>query len=93
MGKFHHALPMTAALCLAAAVGIPGTLPAALAPPRDDTTGDLEIRIAHPKGTAVVRTHIDRVDDDPTVTSVGVTRTARRLLAGTAYLHPNGRRS
>lgn len=80
MGKVHHALPMTAALCLGAAVRLPGTVPDALARGGTDET----VRIRHPKG--VVELLAD-VTPEGEVRSVGAVRTARRLMAGTVYLH------
>src|SRR5699024_3539266 len=50
MGKFHRALPMTGALCLAAAAHTPGTLVAeSLAEP-----AAAEVTIGHPKGQVAV---------------------------------------
>jgi 2-methylaconitate cis-trans-isomerase PrpF len=78
MGRVHRALPMTAALCGAAACRIPGTVPARAC---RDAPGDV-VRLRHPKG--IVEILVDA--DGPTVRSVGVVRTARRLMAGTIYL-------
>jgi 2-methylaconitate cis-trans-isomerase PrpF len=41
------------------------------------------VRVAHPKGVAAATV---RMGDGTVVHSVSVTRTARRLLAGEAYL-------
>jgi 2-methylaconitate cis-trans-isomerase PrpF len=81
MGKIHHALPMTAALCLAAAAAIPGTVPHQA---RRDPAGPLRIR--HPKGVVAVTADVDTSGATPIVRSVGVVRTARRLISGTAWL-------
>ncbi|GAA2207348.1 2-methylaconitate cis-trans isomerase PrpF [Nonomuraea monospora] len=83
MGKIHHTLPMTGALCLAAAVRLPGTVPSAVA---SGVTGE-EVRIRHPQGVVEVLADVDPSGGSP-VRSVGVTRTARRLMAGT--VHPAG---
>jgi 2-methylaconitate cis-trans-isomerase PrpF len=79
MGKIHHALPMTAALCLGAAAALPGTVPSAV---RRPGTGPLRIR--HPKGVVVVTADVSA--SGPEVRSVGVVRTARRLMSGTVWL-------
>jgi 2-methylaconitate isomerase len=78
MGRVHRALPMTAALCGAAATHLPGTLPATRC---RAAAGDV-VRLRHPKG--VVEVLVDA--DGGAIRSVGVVRTARRLMAGTAYL-------
>ncbi|MFN0028312.1 MAG: PrpF domain-containing protein [Acidimicrobiales bacterium] len=94
MGRVHHALPMTGALCTAAAARLAGTVVHQLCRPPSpgqvgaDTgagagagSGDV-VRICHPKGAveATVRVEGDQVR------SAGVVRTARRLLSGTAHL-------
>ncbi len=83
MGKIHHALPMTAALCLGAAAAVPGTIPFTT---KRGTDGPLRLR--HPKGVVVVTADVDTSGPLPVVRSVGVVRTARRLMSGTVYLRP-----
>lgn len=80
MGKVHRALPMTAALCIGAAARIEGTLVAELA-----RTAASEITIRHPRGVSPVLVDIDQ----GTVRSLGVVRTARRLMEG--RVHPSPR--
>jgi 2-methylaconitate isomerase len=82
MSKVHHALPMTGALCAAAAAALPGTIPNLLraGTPEDSST----IRIRHPKGVVVMNADVEPVS--ATVRAVGVVRTARRLMNGTAYV-------
>ncbi|WP_019928489.1 PrpF domain-containing protein [Nocardia sp. BMG111209] len=81
MGAVHRAAPMTAALCLAAAVRLPGTLPREYA---RVPTGAL--RIGHPLGTVDVLAEVRTGSaGTPEVASVGVVRTARRLMKGVAY--------
>jgi hypothetical protein len=80
MGKIHHALPMTAALCLGAAAAIPATVPSAVRRP-----GPGPLRIRHPKGVVVVTADVGP-DGPADVRSVGVVRTARRLMAGTVWV-------
>lgn len=74
MGKVHHAIPGTAALCIAAAARLDGTVIHRSGPPR--------VRIAHPKGWVEATVELD----GNAVTSAGLVRTARRLLTGTAHL-------
>jgi 2-methylaconitate cis-trans-isomerase PrpF len=82
MQKVHHATPVTGALCTAAAVSLPGTVPEATAAPGGTRRPGLVV-IRHPKGR--IEATVD-LDDGGQVRSAGVVRTARRLLAGTAYV-------
>lgn len=85
MQRVHHACPITVLMCAAAAALLPGTIPGAASaslsalPPDDGTT----VVVAHPKGIAAATV---RMSDGLSVRSVSITRTARRLLAGQAYL-------
>jgi hypothetical protein len=80
MGQVHHALPMTGALCLAAAVRLAGTVPAAVAAgPVGET-----VRIRHPKGVVAALADVPAPGE---VASVGVVRTARRLMRGEVFPH------
>jgi 2-methylaconitate cis-trans-isomerase PrpF len=83
MQRVHHACPITVLLCAAAAALLPGTIPHAAAQPRRSLSGGrATVLVAHPKGAAAATVRIS----DGTVHSVSITRTARRLLAGEAYL-------
>jgi 2-methylaconitate cis-trans-isomerase PrpF len=87
MGKVHHALPMTGALCLGAAVAIQGTIPSEI---RSRSTSSAELHIRHPKGIVVVMADVDTCCEPVHVRSVGVVRTARRLMSGDIYLRSGG---
>ena len=78
MGRPHRALPLTAALALAAAARIPGTLAAEAARPTDGSTS---VRLGHPSGVAEVAVDLAEVDP-PHIARLSVTRTARRLMEG-----------
>ena len=81
MGAVHRALPMTAALCLAAAARIPGTVVQANA-----GLAGSNLRLAHPLGQVEVVSDLHAgASGIPVVKSVGVVRTARRLMSGTAF--------
>ena len=70
MGAVHRALPMTAALCLAAAARIPGTVVHANA-----GLAGSSVRLAHPLGQVEVVSDLDvGVVRNPVVKSVGVVR-------------------
>jgi hypothetical protein len=84
MGRVHHACPMTVLMCAAAAALLPGTVPFAAARARGGRPGaGATVAVAHPKG---VTTATVRMGGGTAVDSVSITRTARRLLAGEAYL-------
>lgn len=78
MGLVHRAVPMTAALCLGAAAHLPGTIVSSVAAGAGD-----EVRIEHPRGVATVVVET-RAGADP-IRSVGVVRTARRLMDGRVF--------
>jgi 2-methylaconitate isomerase len=84
MQRMHHACPITVVMCAAAAAMLPGTVPSAAAPRLTaQAQGDTTVLVAHPKGMVAATV---RMAAGPAVRSVAVTRTARRLLAGQAYL-------
>lgn len=90
MGAVHRALPMTAALCLAGATALAGTLPAELAGADSGGPHDVperRVRLAHPRGEVEVLVELEQPGSARRVRSVGVVRTARRLLGGIAHLH------
>lgn len=86
MGRFHHATPITAALCTAAAARLEGTIVHEVARPTPRCAGSPEgaqvVRVEHPKGAVQATVTLD----GDRVVAVGVVRTARRLLSGTAHL-------
>lgn len=86
MQRVHHACPMTVLLCAAAAALLPGTIPHAASRPRSGPSG-AAVLVAHPKGVAAATARMgDGLGDGTAVHSVSITRTARRLLTGEAYL-------
>lgn len=81
MGDPHRAVPVTAALCLAAAVGIEGTVPADVARP-----GDAPLRVGHPSGVTEVAAEVATgPDGTPHVASASVVRTSRILFRGEVF--------
>lgn len=83
MGRFHHALPGTALICLAAACRIDGTVTSEVATPSEGPT-----RIGHNKGVASAEARVEIAAGGPRVPSVTTVRTARRLLRGVATVDP-----
>lgn len=76
----HHAIAMTGAMCLAATVRLPGTVPNEYA-----RTGSGSVTIGHPKGRIQVGVDVDTASDPPAVNSVTVGRTMRLLMTGEVY--------
>lgn len=78
MGVVHRGLPMTGALCLAAAASVDGTVVA-------EAAGGARrgLRIRHPLG--VTEALVETDEDAGTIRSLGVVRTARRLMDGRVY--------
>ena len=84
MGQFHHALPGTGAIALAAAAALPGTL---LAPWRPAHGGGL--RMGHPAGC--IETEAEAGQDAGGawhIRRVSVSRSARRLMTGQVWVPP-----
>ncbi len=83
MGKLHHAMTGTGAVGLAAAAAIPGTkVSETLGGPR------AQMRFGHPSGSLLVGAQTVRQGSDWAVTSVTMSRSARRLMEG-AVLVPD----
>ena len=85
MAQFHHALPGTGAIALAAAAALPGTL---LAPWRPAQGGGL--RMGHPSGC--IETEAEAGQDAGgawQIRRVSVSRSARRLMTGQVWV-PSG---
>ena len=78
MGKLHHAMMGTAAVAIATAAAIPGTLVnlAAGGGTRDT------VRFGHPSGTLRVGASVTQVDGQWTVTRAVMSRSARVLMEG-----------
>ena len=78
MGKLHHAMMGTAAVAIATAAAIPGTLVNLAAGGGERTT----VRFGHPSGTLRVGAEARQVDDAWTVARVVMSRSARILMEG-----------
>ncbi|CAK7271357.1 hypothetical protein SEPCBS57363_004574 [Sporothrix epigloea] len=88
MGQVHKAVPLSLALCLGAAVQIPGTLAAqVVAKGQNDVnmTGARKgaVVIGHPSGRVDVATSLDEADG--TILSAELHRTARVLMEGKVF--------
>lgn len=94
MGNCHRAFALTAAMCLAVAARVDGTVvhecarggtradggpPSVEAGPADPAT---TIRLGHPSGVLPIAARVGRRDGAPWAESVTVYRTARRLMEG-----------
>lgn len=78
MGKLHHAMMGTAAVAIAAAAAVPGTLVNLAAGGGDRTS----IRFGHPSGTLQVGSEAKQVNGEWTVTKAIMSRSARVLMEG-----------
>ena len=78
MAKLHHAMMGTAAVAIAAASAIPGTLVnlAAGGGVRDS------IRFGHPSGTLRVGAEAAQIDGEWKINKVSMSRSARVLMEG-----------
>ncbi|MFZ1061222.1 MAG: PrpF domain-containing protein [Candidatus Rokuibacteriota bacterium] len=97
MGKCHRAFALTAAMCLAVAARLDGTVVAeSLSPPhlnplppggegrvRGSSQGEGDLRLGHPSGILPIAALVERdVGGAPLARQVTVYRTARRLMEG-----------
>jgi 2-methylaconitate cis-trans-isomerase PrpF len=78
MGNCHRAFALTAAMCLAVASRIDGTVVHEAA--REPRTGDL--RLGHPSGVLPIAAAVSLQDGRPHAERVTVYRSARRLMEG-----------
>ena len=81
MGRPHRALPLTAALALAAAACIPGTVASQAAAARHGADRHGLVRLGHPTGVAEISAEL-AATEPPHLARLTVTRTARRLMEG-----------
>ncbi len=79
MGKLHHAMMGTAAVAIATAAAIPGTLVNLAAGGGSARTA---VRFGHPSGTLRVGAEAARVDGEWRVAKVSMSRSARVLMEG-----------
>lgn len=82
MGKLHHAMMGTAAVAIATAAAIPGTLVNAAA--GGDTRES--VRFGHPSGTLRVGAQAQQQNGQWTVTKVTMSRSARVLMHGWVHI-------
>jgi probable AcnD-accessory protein PrpF len=78
MGKLHHAMMGTAAVAIATAAAIPGTLVNLAAGGGERQT----VRFGHPSGTLRVGAEAKQIDGDWVVTKAVMSRSARVLMEG-----------
>jgi 2-methylaconitate cis-trans-isomerase PrpF len=84
MGRIHETVPVTAAMCIAAATQMPGTLLAEALRSHGGTPQS--IRIGHPAGVIEVSADVRSDGDTVEVVSVTSSRTARRLMEGHVFV-------
>src|SRR5579884_974369 len=79
MGKAHRAFALTAAMCLAVAAHVPGTVVAEVARP---LAPGQDVRIGHPSGILPVAATVEACTGSYHAVQTSVYRTARRLMEG-----------
>jgi len=82
MGKLHHAMMGTAAVALASAAAIPGTLVNMVAGGGTRTS----IRVGHPSGTLEIGLDVEHVQGHWRVERVCLSRSARIIMDGRVHL-------
>ncbi len=86
IGQPHRAVPLTGALCLAAACRVPGSIPFTML---GSMGRNGPLRIGHPSGVVLVDAETDPEAGGVLVRHATVYRTARRLFTGEVYYrHP-----
>ena len=83
LSTIHRAVMVTAAMCLAAAAKIPGSVPNQYA----SASGDGSVRLGNPSGVTVMGANLAERDGRWYAESTSVLRTCRRLMDGFVY-HP-----
>ncbi len=78
MGKCHRAFALTAAMCLAVAARIEGTVVHEMLPRAVPT----DVRLGHPSGVLPINAAVETKAGRPWARQVTVYRTARRLMEG-----------
>ncbi|KRD34709.1 3-methylitaconate isomerase [Lysobacter sp. Root916] len=79
MGKLHHAMMGTAAVAIATAASVPGTVVNLAAGGGNDRAA---VRFGHPSGTLRVGVEARQVDGEWAVTKASMSRSARVLMEG-----------
>ncbi|MCB1199885.1 MAG: 2-methylaconitate cis-trans isomerase PrpF [Leptospiraceae bacterium] len=82
MGKLHHAMMGTAAVAIAAASAVPGTLVNLAAGAKDANS----VTFGHPSGTLKVGAEAKEINGEWTVSKVIMSRSARVLMEGTVRI-------
>ena len=84
MNRLHESIAGSASICLAAAAQIPGSVVEAVTAGRRPG----ELLIGHPSGITPAKVEAHRGPGGVTFDVLGFSRTARRLMDGTAYYPP-----
>lgn len=85
MGLLHHAMMGTAAVAIATAASIPGTLVNLAAGGGERE----EVRFGHPSGTLKVGAEVGQINGEWKAQKVSMSRSARRLMVGEVFV-PGG---
>jgi 2-methylaconitate cis-trans-isomerase PrpF len=83
MGRPHGAYATTVAVATATAARLPGTL---VAERCTGSSAERQVLIGHPGGVMRVEVDVDRSGGEPVLRRAAIERTARRIMAGVAYV-------
>ncbi|MDO4268496.1 MAG: PrpF domain-containing protein [Eubacteriales bacterium] len=81
--KCHKACPLTSASAISVAAAMKGSVVEKVLRPMDQV---VNVRIGHPSGIMTMVPELVEKDGELTLPSVGVQRTARRIMDGTLYV-------
>jgi hypothetical protein len=95
MGKCHRAFALTAAMCLAVAARVEGTVVReSLSPAGGEGRGEGDLRLGHPSGVLPIAALVERdASGSPVARHVTVYRSARRLMEGFIRVPETSRRA
>jgi 2-methylaconitate cis-trans-isomerase PrpF len=82
--RLHAAHAVTGAICVAAGIVTPGSVPASLADVA--SIADSVVRIEHPSGSLDVRLTTSRSNHKVEIVSAGILRTARKIMEGELFV-------
>lgn len=86
--KCHKACPLTSASAISVAAAMKGSVVEQVMAKRDKSERDQSeyVRIGHPSGIMTMAPELTEKDGELNLPSVGVQRTARRIMDGTIYI-------
>ena len=84
MGKLHHAMMGTAAVAIACAAAVPGTL----VQQASNAESNSKLTFGHPSGVLTVGADAEETAEGWKIKSVSMSRSARTLMEGNVFIPP-----